>query len=365
MKRYFRLLPLLAALLLSGCFNNEPPAIENDPPAADTKANYIAVDGLLMGSFDQNGWHSVSEYVEEEGFTESLTPKTTFFVSDLIAAESYQLYTLDEFIGSTEEIILCAHSYGLGAFGSEEHPYTEEMRRAVEEIALPVYQDAEKKYLDNSSGRFALGQDLSQGILADLVMPDYDAYCDFSLDDTLSYDDIRLALSASHNPLPRKVQILYELDEPLTDYITQQLALLGIPDAPVNLSHYYVSDFDYDGQEESLIIAQTQYDEWGEPIYSQAERDGASGRYIIIVYQDGRDSQPQTVYGWCQPYTSGNITDVTSVRHAEIIGVYDLNGDGNLEICLDTQMWEGGQMKVYALDDSNHYQLVLLSWYGM
>ena len=188
---------------------------------------------------------------------------------------------------------------------------------------------------------------------------------------------MRLATSALHNPLPQKVQVLYQLSDQLEATFAAQLAQLGLPDAPVNLTDYYAADFDHDGQEESLLILQTAHSESGYPLVTKAELNGQSGVYNLIAYIDDPTADPeqipQTLYCWSSPYTpealatlspDDELIDIDYCRYLTFLGAYDLNGDSQLEFCLADQYWEGGAIRVYSLDENDRYRSVLVSDYG-
>ena len=152
---------------------------------------------------------------------------------------------------------------------------------------------------------------------------------------------------------------------------------MGLPDAPINLTDYYAADFDHDGLEESLLILQTALSEDGYPLVSDTEQSGQSGTYCLMAYIDDQKADPaqipQTLYSWSQPYTAevlanlmpkNELDQIDYYRNLTFLGAYDLNGDSTLEFCLSENLWEGGAIRVYSLDENDQYHTVLVSSYG-
>lgn len=414
MKKYTTTLLLLASLILSGCTGGNvpqevpPKTDESTPPIISTtnQPDYFFIDSHFLGSYSDDGWHSpsaiteVSAYTADEEETASATP---FLASEIASAASYQLYTIDEFIGSTEEIIWPLEADGLSSFGSDNSSqFTVDMQEALTSLALPVIAADTKEPLSHY-GRIPLPVDFTDSPLAELTMPYYNAHSYFALENELNVQQypVRLATSALHDPRPHKVQVLYELPEALETALYSELSALGLPDAPLHLSDYYASDFDHDGLEESLIIIQTDNGESGYPLVTEAERMGQSGVYHLIYYIDDEKADPaqtlQPVFSWVNAYTpevlnssldeQDELINIDYCRQLIFLGTFDLNGDGTLEFALQHQMWEGGEIRIYSLDESTeppillqetagdtpanvpdenlHYRTVLLSRYGM
>lgn len=382
----------MAALTVSGCQNNQPaptpqPSEEDPaPPVVSTikPPQYYFIDSHFMGSYDAEGWHSVGDVQEvlppKDGTEGSLTPRTIFTAGEVASVEAYQLYTLDKFLGTSEEIIWPTTSGDLGSFGFDsDSEFTDEAANALQEMALPVIDEITRGPL-SGFGRIALPADFTDTPMAQVTIPYYNAHGYFSLSNTINFAQypVLLATSAQHNPLPQKVQVLYQLSDELEEAFAAELAALGLPGAPVNLTDYYAADFDHDGQEESLFILQTPFSEAGYPLVSQAERtDGGSGTYALVAYIDDLkadpDQTPQILYSWSNAYTAdvlaqlspnNEIDNIDYYRHLTFLGAYDLNGNSALEFCLQDQQWEGGNTRIYSLDDQDQYRTVLVSGWG-
>lgn len=382
---------LLAALAVSGCQNNQPapqPQPQEEDPAPPVVSTiqppqYYFIRNDFVGSFDAEGWHSISdvqEVLRASGEEEQpITPRKVFTAGEVTNVEAYQLYSLDKFLGSTSEIIWPTEAGGLGSFGFDsDTELTDDMAAALQELAQPVTDEATKNP-QPGWGRIALPANFADSPLADLTIPYYNANGYFSLNEAINFSDypVRLATSAQHNPLPQKVQVLYQLSDELEAHFSQELAAMGIPDAPVNLTDYYAADFDHDGLEESLLILQTATTENDSLLVTEEEQLGRSGAYCLVAYIDDQEAAPeqvpQTLYSWSNPYTADALSElmpknelvsVDYYRHLTFLGAYDLNGDSTLEFCLSDSQWEGGALRVYSLDENDQYRTVLLSLYG-
>ena len=382
---------LLAALAVSGCQNNQPapapmPSEEDPaPPVVSTvqPPQYYFIKSDFVGSFDAEGWHSVGDVQEvlpALGEEEQLiTPRKVFTAGEVANVEAYQLYSLDKFLGAASEIVWPTEPGGLGSFGFDsDTEFTDEMAAAFQELAQPVTDEASQNALPGW-GRLTLPENFADTPLAQLTLPYYNAHGYFSLTDSINFPEypVRLATSAQHNPLPQKVQVLYQLSDELEAYFSKELTAMGLPDAPINLTDYYAADFDHDGLEESLLILQTALSEDGYALVSDAEQAGQSGTYCLMAYIDDQKADPaqlpQTLYSWSQPYTAevlanlmpkNELDQIDYYRNLTFLGAYDLNGDSTLEFCLSENLWEGGAIRVYSLDENDQYHTVLVSSYG-
>ena len=382
---------LMAALTLSGCHNNQPapapqpPEDDPAPPVVSTvkPPQYYFIASHFMGSYDAEGWHSAGDVQEilpaSDGTEIPITARTVFTAGEIASAEAYQLYTLDKFLGTAEEIIWPTTRGGLSDFGFDsDSEFSEEASDVLQEMTLPVIDEMTSEPLVGY-GRLALPADFTDTPMAPVTMPYYNAHGYFSLNDTIDFAQypVLLATSALHNPLPQKVQVLYQLSDELEAAFAAELTALGLADAPVHLTDYYAADFDHDGQEESLLILQTPISEAGYPLVSEAEQTGQSGAYALVAYIDdlqaSPEQTPQILYSWNKPYTAdvfaqlspdNEIYNIDYYRQLTFLGAYDLNGNSALEFCLNDQQWEGGSTRIYTLDDQDQYRTVLVCSWG-
>lgn len=383
-KTLVTILFLLMLLTISACQPHQTPSpTESTPPVIATAATaqYYFIDGHFLGSFAADGWHSISDVQEilptPDGETQAITARTVFTLREIAGINAYQLYTLDKFLGACDKIILPLAQDGLGCFGSDSDTnFTDDMAKALQQMCQIVL-DSQTEEVLATWGALPLPADLTDTPLQELTMPYCNAFGYFAADDALDFSQyaIRLATSAPHNPLPQKVQVLYQLPEELTETFANQLTAMGIAKAPIHLTDFYNADFDHDGRDEWLLLLQTPLSDSGYPLISAAEQPGPSGAYCLVAYiddmTDDATQTPQILFNWCEPYlaeqldTDGEIFSAEHCRRLTFLGAYDLNGNGKLEFILRDQQWEWGAIRIYALDEDNRYHSVLVSNMGM
>jgi hypothetical protein len=197
---------------------------------------------------------------------------------------------------------------------------------------------------------------------AGITVPDYAFYMDFG------YGFAEAGL-ATNVPVGLPEQMVW--DEGPTDLLQQALLALladrGVETTP-NINTTLQADFDGDGLDEYLLLANTPRGQAGYPFVSQAELGGQSGSYVLVLFQD--DDRVQVIHGDIRPYRpmpaqAGELIDIDHSYFLDLLGVYDLNGDGLLEICLLSREWEHSSARVYARDAVGNYRLVMMAESGL
>lgn len=315
-----------------------------------TKPNYIFLTDQLMGKYDEYGWESLEN--------------RKFYIKDLVAVPSYQIYDMTQFVESTDMIGWDLQSGGLGCFDhSQETGYTPVRQEALLKLTGKTKDDLAA---GNVIGYIKLPARIEDKELRRLAMSDYNAQVSFGeyCRDFSGPIERVLAFSAEHDPRPKHFQVSDEIPEEYSDYFLDKFKREGMPDAELVVEGYYQYDADQDGQDEGVIILQNITDQ-----IDQSERNKKKyGLYTYAFYVDG--DRIQELYSnkmLCsgEEAVTLNHIDVTSLTCLRMLGAFDLNGDGDLELCLKICEWEGGSIKAYALDRNNEYECVLSSPYGM
>ncbi len=185
-----------------------------------------------------------------------------------------------------------------------------------------------------------------------ILYPYYNGYIDFG--------DGALVTNAKHNVLPRKVEKT-TADESDLEIIRKELAKDGITKAPINVTEGMVCDLDGDGTDERVIFANSSDD--------KIIADADSGNYTMafIVRENGVELLYKEIsrYGETIPdsETWENYFD-HRVNHSSCAGIYDLNGDGKFEICMELGMYAHGRYMVFSESEDGKYTLVLNSECG-
>lgn len=81
---------------------------------------YFFINGSLLGSYDDDGWHSLCDTGNHEtGAGDS----KTFYVKDLLNQDSYYVYDGKKLLGMSKQIIWSTEeTSGLGSFEDEDIP---------------------------------------------------------------------------------------------------------------------------------------------------------------------------------------------------------------------------------------------------
>lgn len=114
-------------------------------------------------------------------------------------------------------------------------------------------------------------------------------------------------------------------------------------------------DFDGDGRRESMVFANTPWDENG--WWELSEQDGGAFALALLLREDGA---AETIYSRFADYTG----DMAAIYRLQPIGAYDLDGDGTAEVCMTIGYWEGAEHLVLRRQDGR-WETVLNAASGM
>ncbi len=150
----------------------------------------------------------------------------------------------------------------------------------------------------------------------------------------------RVAIAADWSTQPRPVTAVDAAETALVAPLMLTLQALGLATPTINVTRALRADLDGDGSEETIIAA----------TYRDAGGDGpapsaAAGDYSLIA-----------VLPAGAPVASVIVSDVVlqpiefgAPYQFDLLGLYDLNGDGTLEMVLESSYYEGASMEVYRV----------------
>jgi len=344
---------LLMTVILGGCSlfanntNNNTGSDNDTNPNTDTETAissplYLIVGNYLVGSWQDNFWHSMNPV---DG--DSYGGDTTYYIKDLLAQKEYNLYNQEGKLAAANSIQFCIGE-GLGGFET-----------TAAESLLGPYSNRKDSY--DYYSIFPLPQVLGDGC-QDIAVPDYAFSFSFDNQNTI------VATNSTADLLPRQIIKGAGLNDFGKGKLMDMLAENGLETAP-NFTDSLSGDFDNDGKEEYIMIANTPLGENGYPYISEFELTHNSGSFAIALYQDD-DGSFQTLFSMFYPYQkvpekAGELMNIDHCYRNELLGAFDLNGDGIYEICLNQIMWEGGYILVLAQDADGNYQIVMRANYGM
>ena len=331
---------LMCMLLLTGC-KPVPPLTAKDvegyvPPDTETNGTlYYVYGSLLVGSWSNGEWHSHNDI---GGSREN---SYTFYLKDILSFRHYSVYSRDESLGVSGEMLMLTSNF-IGGFPDD-----------MTEKLAPYSEKIDRDYVEPRL--FRLPVTLSSALSATPV-PDRGFQIGFAQDGVNT--KAILATNSTKNILPESIAYNGEATAADKEQIKAMLATSGITTAP-NITEYIRADFNNDGRDEYLIVANSDYYE----LSAAAEKkEKGLGSYAIVLLRDS-DGGYTTLYSHIRAL-GGSFSYEGNTYVVRVGGVYDLNGDGKLEICLNYTGWEWGHNFVMALDNSGEWSVVMRADYA-
>lgn len=155
-----------------------------------------------------------------------------------------------------------------------------------------------------------------------------------------------IALAASWNALPRKVQNLDVTQQVYMNAVRDFLKTRQIKEPKVMIENILQVDLDGDGEEEVLISATNYFQkEEGAPMRSPA------GSYSMVLLRRvvGGKVETQLIQGEFYPkaFKADETASFNAPNTYKVIAVLDLDGDGKMEVVVASQYYEGGSTTIY------------------
>jgi len=149
-----------------------------------------------------------------------------------------------------------------------------------------------------------------------------------------------VALSAPWNAVPRKPQIVGPMQQIYVDAVREFLESRRMSEPKVKITRILRVDLDGDGAEEVLINATNYFTDDGDVPMDTA----APGSYSVVLLRRVVAGKVETELIAGEFY----VKDESSPAHLfEIRGVFDLNGDGKLEVIIHSHYYEGSGTTIY------------------
>ena len=157
-----------------------------------------------------------------------------------------------------------------------------------------------------------------------------------------------IAIRASWNALPRKVQTLDTTQKVYLDAVGDFLKTKGIDRPKVQIENIVRVDLDGDGEEDVLISATNYFaKDKSVPMRSPA---GSYSAVLLRRVVAGK-VETQLVEGEFHPKAYVGTNDSFDGPNAyKVLAVLDLDGDGKMEIVVHSQYYEGEATTIYRCD---------------
>jgi hypothetical protein len=160
-----------------------------------------------------------------------------------------------------------------------------------------------------------------------------------------------IAIAAPWNALPRKPRVSDTTQQIYIDAVRDFLKTKGIEQPKVKIDSILRVDLDGDGEEEVLISA-TNYFRKDDHVPMRSP----AGSYSMVLLRRVVAGKVETqlvegeFYAKAYPTPTENNASFNAPNAYKVIGTFDLDGDGKLEIVVHSQYYEGEMTTIYKCD---------------
>lgn len=330
-----------------------------------TQPLFFFINGYLLGSYDKDGWHSLCD---TGSFKKKAGDAATYYAQDLLNQDFYYVYENNILAGVSKQIIwLTEEASGVGSFEVQDTP-------------SKIAKYGELYRFEGESGHTAcryrifdlpvkLGNEISQ-----LKIPEYSFCTEFPFGEewTRDYPDNRLVTNSASNLFHKTMTYGVDPTANGRKLLTHLFKKNHMENTLPNFTECVRGDFDNDGKNEYLMLAESPRSEMGYPLlYSNGQTDNL-GVFNFVFYQDDDDSI-QTLYSDLRPFKgvfkanreyNMELLDADYCIWIDLCLAADLNADGIYEIGVKKAEWDCGHYLTYAINSEGKYEVVMRSNFG-
>jgi hypothetical protein len=155
----------------------------------------------------------------------------------------------------------------------------------------------------------------------------------------------QIAVSADWNPVPRHLRVQNPQQKFYRSEVARVLRARGIKNPKVRIAQLWRVDLDGDGTDEVLLLATNHRGQKAGP--NGISSASSAGDYSLALLRKIVDGKVRTLTLAQEIYPQAKTFNAPNVF--SFAGVYDLNGDGKMEIVLRGRYYEGDWMSVYEV----------------
>jgi hypothetical protein len=176
------------------------------------------------------------------------------------------------------------------------------------------------------------------------IAPEADVCMDVwmaEFDDVIDEDAI--GVCAPWNPMPRPVKSADTKQDTYVKAVAEILTAKGIAKPVVKITQHLRVDLDGDGEEEALIGA-TRYSKTEE---GSAPNAASAGNYSFVALRRVVNGKVETHIIEGEFYPKNMVFNAPNIY--QVTGVLDMDGDGKMEVIVNSAYYEGGATTVWKL----------------
>lgn len=162
-----------------------------------------------------------------------------------------------------------------------------------------------------------------------------------------------IAIAAPWNALPRIPKLMSTTQPVYIQAVREFLQDRGIREPKVHITKIVRIDLEGDGEDEVLISATNYFKPDGVPTSASA------GSYSFVILRQVVDGKVHTRMVDGEIYTKAKVFNAPN-QH-EIAAILDLDGDGTMEVVLDSNYYEGGATTIYRCTPAKVEALVTVA----
>lgn len=292
---------------------------DNNSIITPDSPNFIVLSGCLLGSYENDNWNSIQNH--ENANNSNMVP-------NIDNVQSNRLANIDELL--------------------DKYYYVYDQNQLITKTNDFIGDDCKENYSDYSN------------------IPLFNFRYYFRNNEEIIDDDILAMTSENVNPIPSSTIKSIEPQKKHIDSVKEILDEYELTTTNVTITDIIQIDIDNDNTAEDIIIAQTPRNEFGyNDLKAEDRLIEGKGVYSMVLVMDNDKTTPLFYEGYalsdleCDPNSDLLPFGIDSEITVFVLGFFDLNGDGKIEICLENMVWDIPEIRVYAYDETMNIKEVL------